>query len=380
MSLVALIRRSFQRPWFPPLILVAGTWLMYGLFPFPGFRRWDSLMTATVLHQWERVGLRQIFYFAHTLVIPATRIVALIAPRLDPLVVVSLRETLLAGVNTALLYGFLRQVTGLRSGAFVMALASIFLHGRWLLVTHGEEKEMLLLLQLLLLRWGWLCLRETSAGRTSPALRSFRWEILGALMALAVAVHLENGLMVLTLAMVLVRDSFRKKFPWNILIRTGGMAFLLALAWFAWLIVGVNHIHTGAGAWRWLMEYHVTGEFFNVNPHLDDQALEAWKGFRRLLMGAQGEHGLLGLELMAGLTLTGLTVVRSWRRDPRSTTLALIFLGMMTLHFFYWLPWDPEQWLPVIPMGSGLILNAWGTFGRRFETLLFALTLVLAIA
>ncbi|RMF06671.1 MAG: hypothetical protein D6762_08965, partial [Candidatus Neomarinimicrobiota bacterium] len=105
-----------------------------------------------------------------------------------------------------------------------------------------------------------------------------------------------------------------------------------------------------------------------------------WKGFRRLLMGAQGEHGLLGLELMAGLALTGLTVVRSWRRDPRSTTLALIFLGMMTLHFFYWLPWDPEQWLPVIPMGSVLILNAWGTFGRRFETLLFALTLVLAIA
>ncbi|NOZ75881.1 MAG: hypothetical protein GXO90_11015 [FCB group bacterium] len=346
---------------FKGIALALLTFIIYFLFPVPGFRRWDSLMSATIVHDWDSMPGSVIFFFAHTLVLPISRLISLLLPDLDPNVVVSLREILFASMNTVLLFWGLNWVLGNSRTAFWLAAITIFFHGRWMFATHGEEKEILLFFQQISVLYTFHYLHWTKYASqvfniSTPYIAEI---ILGFLLAISVMAHLENGIIVVTIAIVLGISAGKKQIGWAQFWLIGVSAVSLGLIWFGIIIVSVNGIRTLSGALQWLFEYHVTGEFFTITPHFFNQMVEAWTGFRRLLIGETGEGPWMTVEMVVGFGMLVITIRKAWTRNKRITAFFLIFLGLMTVHFFYWLPWDPEQWVPTIMAGMFLVSLAW---------------------
>ncbi|MFQ6613863.1 MAG: hypothetical protein ACE5D1_03380 [Fidelibacterota bacterium] len=343
------------------LVLALATMGIYLLFPTQGYRRWDSLMSATILHDWASMPGSVIFFFAHTLVLPFSKAVSLLAPGVDPIVTVSLREILFASLNSALLFLGLVGALGPSRAAFWLTAITISFHGRWMFATQGEEKEILLFFQQITvlatfsyLRW--IKLPEWTFPFSIPFLREI---VLGFLLTLSVMAHLENGLMVITIAIVLGASAVKKRIRWSQFLMVGFSAVFLGFIWFGFLIVSINGIRTLSGAFRWLFEYHATGEFISVTPHFFNQALEAWSGFRRLLIGERAGEFQMAVEMTMGLGFLGITLWKAWKNHRKMTGFFMLFLGLMNAHFFFWLPWDPEQWVPTVMAGTFLVGLGW---------------------
>ncbi len=358
-------------PGFPALVLALCTAILYLIFPMPGFRRWDSLMSATIVQDWSTMPSTVIFFFAHTLVLPLTRLVSLMLPGTDPHVVVSIREIIFAALNSALMYWGLYRILKLKRIAFLLTSLTIIFHGRWMFATQGEEKEILLFFQQICVYLTFAYLGWIKHGL--PNIRHYVFYgpegILGFTLALSVMAHLENGIMVLTIVSVLGGHVLKRKLSWKQFLLIGVSALMTGLVWFGFLIVGINGITTVAGALQWLFEYHVTGEFFSVTPHILDQAVEAWTGFRRMLIGETGEGPWMLGEMVLGTVFMIMTIKKAWKKRPGITAFFTLYLGLISFHFFFWLPWDPEQWIPTIFAGMVLVGLGWFTDGSRRKIL-----------
>lgn len=353
-------------------ILAAFNFFFYMLFPMPGFRRWDGLMTATTIAHFGETPWQVILFFAHTLVIPITQFFNLILGNADPLLVTSLREVSLSTINVVLMYYFFRNFLKNDVAAIMIGLAYIFCFSHWQFTTGGEEKDTMLVLNIIYLI-GFFGLKGWISFGFVPRLKLFaarytNWfgkhlaEIaLGTILAFSIMIHLENGILVITTGIVyLLRKEFYLNYQKQIvefltIMLTAGIILLI---WFGILIVGVNGITTVAGAMRWLLEYHATGEFFNANIVFTDQLLWAYEGFRRFLIGKYFEHGYLWIEVIVVTSIFIFLVVKSYKYSPEIIRMALIYIGVVSVHFFFWIPWDPEQWNPVAFAGFIVITPA----------------------
>ena len=339
----------------------------YMLFPMPGFRRWDGLMTATTIAHFSDTPWQVILFFAHTLIIPITQFFNWAVPPADPLVITAFREVCFSALNVVIIYLFFRHYLKKDLPALLLAMAYIFCHAHWQFTTGGEEKDSMLILNMVYLIGffqfkGWLNLnieifKPHQPNTNSPQswVRRMQVEIiLGIVLAVSIMIHLENGLLVITtIIMYLMRKNFYRNFrtEFSELMRIMTTAGVLLLIWFSIVLFGINRITSMSGVLRWLMEYHATGEFFNTDIHFTDQFVWAYQGFRRFLVGKHFEHEMMGLEAIAATMIAVILLIRSYRHAPRIIGMTLIYIGLLTAHFFFWLPWDPEQWNPVVFCG-----------------------------
>ncbi|NQV37286.1 MAG: hypothetical protein HQ509_04665 [Candidatus Marinimicrobia bacterium] len=350
------------------------------LFPMPGYRLWDSLMTATSITYFEETPWRVMLYFAHNLVIPITRLFDILLPGGDPMMVTALRETVFSAFNVALIYLFFRHYLKQNLPAIIIALAYIFCKSHWRFTTGGEEKDIMLVLNIIFMIGffqlrGWFDsgIKNFSSPEQKPNINivaflknHFPEIMLGIILAFAIMIHLENGLLILTIPVVYLFDrkfygNIRKDLTevFTIMFTAGSILFV----WFSVLIFGINEISTLSGAVRWLLEYHYSGEYFDTKVTFIKQYVHAYSGFRRFIIGKYFEHNLLWLESIFITVGTLILAIRSYKYSPQITRLALIYLTFITIHFFFWLPWDPEQWNPVVFVG--FLILAPGIFAKK---------------
>ncbi len=374
-------------------ILAAFNFFFYMLFPMPGFRRWDGLMTATTIAHFGDTPWQVILFFAHTLVIPITQFFNLIFGNADPLLVTSLREVFFSTINIVLIYYFFRNFLKSDFAAIMIGVVYIFCFSHWQFTTGGEEKDTMLVLNIIYLI-GFFGLKGWISFGFVPRLKLFaarysNWFghhlpdlALGFILAFSIMIHLENGILVITTGIVyLIRKDFYLNFKkqiaeFLIIMLTAG---ILLLIWFGILIIGVNGITTIAGGLRWLLEYHATGEFFNANIVFTDQLVWAYEGFRRFLIGKYFEHDYLWIEVIVVVSIFIYLVVKSYKYSPEIIWMALIYIGVVSAHFFFWIPWDPEQWNPVAFAGFIVITPALFTYNQYLKRIsgIFVVLLIL---
>ncbi len=358
--------------------LIALNFGLYLLFPMAGYRRWDGLMTATVLSDFGGTPWNVIFYFAHTLVIPITKLFHLSMPSADPLLIATIRETFFSSLNVTLIYLFFRRYLKGEMPALLLGIIYIFCNAHWQFASGGEEKDTMLFFNLIYLiglmevkgwtEFGWLN-RLRPVRSSKHVLGRYLPEIfLGIVLALSFMIHLQNGILVLTTAGIWVaRKSFYRNFKKEVLQLAFifGTAGLLVLVWYGFLIIHINQISTIQGAMEWLFEYHHSGEFFNAKIGFFDQYTGAYSGFRSFIIGEQFNHDELWVEAIL-VTMFFITMsIYSLKRTPIIAGVALIYIGITTAHFFFWLPWDPEQWNPVVFTGFIILSPSIFLINRR---------------
>lgn len=317
-------------------------------------------MAATTIRHWGEASPEEIFFFAHPLTLPLTRLFDLLLPFDDAFVVVLVRESFFAGAVTGACFLFLHSLLRKRLRAALVAAAFAFAHSRWRLATLGEEKETMLFFFLLTvipfahLR-GWVDLPELRrAGRMALAAG------VGSALALAFAVHLQNGLLVPFLALcVVVRRGFARTWRTDlpelaVLYGTAGAITLAFFAPVAYFAAGVRDLQ---GLATWLFEYHLSGEFVSLGYTVPGRTLEAYGAFREYVAGT-----LLGapsaLECAFAIGASALVVRRALAEHREVASAALLFLGLMALHFFNYRQ-EPEAWSgSAVP---GLLLLALAT-------------------
>ncbi len=347
---------------------------LYLLFPMPGFRRWDGLMTATATAHFDTTPWEVLLYFAHTLVIPLTKLFHIIVPELNSMIIPALREVSFSAVNVVIIYYFFRTYLKKDLPAVLLALTYIFCNAHWQFTTGGEEKDTMLVLNMVYLiaffqYRGWINLGWTFFNPTDnrDAGQVNRWSwlrpeyLLGIILALSIMIHLENTLLILTTIVIyLAHKEFYSNTRLEItaLLRILLSAGIILLLWFGFVIFGINRISNFSDAVYWLTEYHSSGEFFDANINFYKQYIGAYQGFRRFLVGNHFEHGLLSLEAIVITCIVTVLGIKSYRHAPQLIKPALIYIGILTAHFFFWLPWDPEQWNPVVFAGFILLSPA----------------------
>ena len=350
--------------WFIPLGLCAATLALYVYFPAPGYRAWDAWMTASVIHDWPQMAWREVFFFAHPLVLPITRLFDLVVPTADALFLATIRESTFAALNVALCAVLFGTLLRDRLAGLAVAAAFAAAYAQWQLATSGEEKAsmnfgaLLVTLSFFHLR-GWIrigCLDRLS--RCALALS------VGAAMALAFAVHLENGFLPL---FVLLATVCRGEFFCNWrsegreLVAMFTMAGLLVLAFFLPIAFFANGIRDVDGLVRWLLEYHLMGQGVSIEYRFLDRVAEAYGAFRSFVVGPLvGDHQ----QLECGLAIASFAWAcrRAWRTNAAVTVASGILIGLMTLHFFNYRQ-EPEAWAGVaVP---GLTILALATLGKE---------------
>lgn len=384
LGLLLAPRWQVRAPGFQALGLGVLSSVLYLVCPHVGDRRWDALMTAAVLARPEAVRTEELLFFAHPLVIPLT------APFLrltgDPLGAAAVREICAGGVVVAL--GFLgaravaagphagraagpvtdqgidrfvgqrvRQMAGLVA-ALVLCLAA----SRWRLATSGEEKEIALAAGGVFL-WLYLDHRELwwlelDAWRAlSPPLRRV---LLGLLLALATAIHLVNGLLVLVVAAdaglawsaQCLRTRGRGGAPstggraaWYEAASVLGVTALVAGPFFLWLAIGPGGARSPREVLGHFLEYHLSGEFFTVPDSLRERLVAAYSGGRAWLVGDDDSRWPVfetGLASGAAIVL----IASARRAGGPAVDRLLLWLALLAAHFFFYEPWDPEAWGP----------------------------------
>jgi hypothetical protein len=327
-------------------LLFAAVLAGFVLFPVPGPRHWDGWMTATVLAAWHEVGAKELFFFAHPLVIPITKLFALLLPVSDTLLVGMVRECTFAALNAVLVYWLARALFRRRLEAVAVALLFTLPYEHWRLATTAEEKDVMLFFGLLVflpvlhLR-GWVTF-QILHGLPRSALAALS----GVALATAFAVHLENGLLVpwTVFAFVAqpgaVRDWRRDARELAVLLGGAGVltvAFFFPLAWYG------NGIRSADGVYRWLFEYHLSGEFLDLNYRFPDRVAQAFGAFRGYVVGGPTKQENDGLFALVGIAGAALAFARAFRVN-RGVTLACGFLLLLlALHFFNYRQ-EPEAW------------------------------------
>jgi len=372
LGLVLMLAPHWQMsaPGFQALGIGAVSSALYLACPHVGDRQWDALMTAAVLARPEAVRTEELLFFAHPLVIPLT------APFMrltgDPLAAAALREICAGGLVVAL--GFLgaRAVTGPRrpgqtTGQTAGLVASLMLclaASRWRLATSGEEKEIALAAGGTFL-WLYLDHRdlwqlELGAWRALPA--SVRRVVLGLLLALAAAIHLVNGLLVLVvaadagLAWLDRRRGPHTRGAWYEAASVLGVAALIAGPFFLWLALGPGGARGPREVLGHFLEYHLSGEFVSVPDSLGERLLAAYTGARAWLVG-EYDCRWPAFETTAAIVAAFALVASARRSGGAAVDRLLVWLALLTAHFFFYEPWDPEAW--------GTAALAWAVVGAK---------------
>lgn len=326
-------------------LLGAASAALYLAVPFIGERKWDALMTGAVLARPEWVTPREVLFFAHPLVIPLTAPFAWALG--DPLLAAGAREALFGGLVVGLAVWASARLTGSRLAGVLAGAVLTLATSRWQLATSGEEKEVALafggaFLLLYLDDRGLLPLVQARAWRERHGLRGV---VLAVLLALALAVHLVNGLLVLVvLADVILAGSQRREAA-----RAAGQvlagAALLAGPFFLWLAIGPGEARTPTQVLAYFLEYHLSGEFVSVPRSPFERLVEAYLGGRAWLFGPR-ESPLPVLELVLACALCLGLALRALRAAPGPVARLLVWLALLTVHFYFYEPWDPEAWGP----------------------------------
>ena len=389
LGLMLAPRWQVRAPGFQALGLGVASSALYLACPHVGDPQWDALMTAAVLARPEAVRTTELLFFAHPLVIPLTAPFLRLAG--DPLGAAALREICAGSVVVAL--GFLgaRAVTGAQhaghaAGAaagraadrvggqrvcqmagLAAALGLCLAASRWRLATSGEEKEIALAAGGTFL-WLYLDHRdlwrlELDAWRAlSPPLRRV---LLGLFLALAAAIHLVNGLLVL----VVVADAGLAWAGGDRLFRTRGregrerrpsggggaawceassvlgVAALAAGPFFLWLALGPGGARSPREVLGYFLEYHLSGEFVSVPDSLGERLVAAYSGARGWLVG---EYDCRWPVFETGLASVAAIILIALARRAGGAVVdrLLVWLALLTAHFFFYEPWDPEAWGP----------------------------------
>ena len=314
---------------------------LFVLFPTPGYRGWDGWMTASSLASWHDTPWKAIFYFAHPLLIPFTKLFSLALPFEDQLFVVMVRECIMAGVNTALVYLLVRALIGDRVAALLVAAAFQLAHGNWYGATMCEEKNTMLVLSMLAalpyahLR-GWIRLapldRVPSLGLAA---------IVGGTMALAFCVHVQNGLLVPWVLITCVarrdfiRDPRRGIAELAVIFGVAGAlvaGIILPIAWFS---QGVRDV---SGLANWLFEYHRSGQFVDTDYDFVERIVQGWVDFRGYVFGPKRLRGADGLQCAVGIIFAIAMIARAMKFYRAVAAALLLFVGLVTANFFNMAP------------------------------------------
>ena len=338
------------------------------LFAWGGEPAWDALMTASVLTHPDAVELQGWLFFAHPLVIPLT------APfrwfTSDPLQAVTLREAVCHGGVITLLYLGGRALAGTHRHGLLIALLAVLQVllsvGRWQLALAGEEKEIAVLASSAFLFFyldhrGLWSLHITSFSILAPRWRRF---LLGALLALAMSIHIQNGLLVVWLLFDLLltvrKPNLRRKVATDVVVVLVVSA-ALAGPFFVWLASAGGGARTPRELLQFYLEYHLSGEFFSIPVSLSDRLSECYRGLRLWLLGDL-PFGSPRLEPVLGTLGLALLSLSALRQAPQVVSRLLAWPLLIFLHFFFYQPWHPEAWSPSAACGS--LLVALGLLGR----------------
>ena len=364
------------------LTLFIGALGLMILFPSPGPRQWDGLMSATVLAHWPETPVNAILFFAHPLVLPLTRLFDLALPYLDRNLIVSLREATFAACAATLIYLFAVRLWG-RLPAALTALAYLLPIWHWTFASWGEEKDTLMFFSLLFLLPFFHLRGDVAFTPLERLPRTALRVLLGLALALAFMVHLGAALLVpfTILASIVAPGPARNRrtaladLVW-ILAAAGGAT----VAFYGVVVIGVNQITTLAGARAWFFAYHQ--QFFGLPNGGLQQLVRAYMGFRSYLVGGL-PAALPAFECGLAIGITLAVSRAALRHRPSLAAAGLIFVAIQAAHFFLYEPWDPEAWAP--SSFIGLILLGIAVFDgalplRRAGTALWALGLLLLLA
>jgi hypothetical protein len=162
--------------------------------------------------------------------------------------------------------------------------------GRWQLALAGEEKEIAVLASSAFLFFyldhrGLWSLHITSFSALAPRWRRF---LLGALLALAMSIHIQNGLLVVwllfDLLLTLHKPNLRRKAATDVVVVLIVSA-ALAGPFFVWLASAGGGARTPRELLQFYLEYHLSGEFFSIPVSLSDRLSECYRGLRLWLLG-----------------------------------------------------------------------------------------------
>lgn len=337
------------------LALGALSTALYALAPLALAHHWDALMTASALARPEAVGTREVFFFAHPLVIPLTAPFTRLAG--DPLAATSLREALFGGLVVAMAYAATRALSGSRASCVLAALALVLAQGRWLLASGGEEKEIALAFggafALLYLDYRELIYLALPARwyAASPRTRAL---LLGALLAVGCAVHLVNGLLVLLVLVDVALARGARRNVWSKAAPLLCSAVLLGAPFFVWLAAGPGGARTPFALVAHFLEYHLSGEFVSLPSSPAERFVQAYLGARAYLLGPRASPAP-ALEALAVAALASFACVRALRIAPAAAARLLAWVALLTLHFYFYQPWDPEAWAPAALAWTALL-------------------------
>lgn len=360
--------------------LFAAAWILPVLFPYPGARKWDGLMSATVLARWEETPLSAILYFAHPLVIPLTRLFDLVLPFRDPIFITAIRESLFAAGAAALIYLLARHLWG-RLPAVLMALAYLLPFSHWQLATQGEEKDALAFFTLLFL----LPYFHLRGDVRFPAFEGLSRVALLILLSVALALVMMVHMQAVLLAPFFVLDTLlRREVSRNPreafldLLWVLGLAGLLTLLFYGYVVLHVNGIRTFSGAMDWFLAYHREG-FFRTDYAWGEQLVQAYSGFRAYLLGRLPAP-LLAFECGLALASAAWIIRSGMQHRPGLAVACLIYLALYAAYFFNYQPWDPEAW--AVAAVPGLVLLGLAVFEaepglRKAGMMLWILGLIL---
>jgi len=318
----------------------------YLAVPMQHGRGWDPLVTGTMLRLSDHAPTYAWLHHAHMATIPVTWMVWLLTGRPDPLMAVTVTQTMGAALSTVVLFFTLRVVTRDHwlSAALAICLPAAF--SVWYGSTTGEEKPLGMLGQacalMLLFRPG-----EPSRGRAV---------LLAVSLAAAVLVHVMNGVLVASVGVYALCARFFRVIDARSMWRIGGAALAAGLAVAAvYLAVGRYFfgLTTLAGYRGWLTQYY-SGQVMDMEDHTTSVfglPLRWLVGFHELLLhpkfvppGSWGylAYGGLFIAVLAGAV--ALLVLR--REETRRVALwwSIYTLGYL-LAFARVEPYHWETWL-----------------------------------
>jgi hypothetical protein len=220
--------------------------------------------------------------------------------------------------------------------------------GRWQLAAAGEEKEIALLFGGAFLflyldhRGHW----DLGLARFSALSQGRRRILLGALLAVAAAVHLVNGLLFLCvlfdalLAAAQKQDaaSARREAAWVL-----GIATLCCAPFFLWLAIGPGGARGLSQVLAYYFEYHLSGEFFTAPASLRERIVEAHSGFATWLLGELPPRWPL-IEILAATAAGALLLQSALRANRGAMSRLCAWILLLAAHFFFYEPWHPEAW------------------------------------
>ena len=354
----------FSANWRIALALAAGVLFLFLIFPYPGSRKWDGWMAGSVIANWSECSWSEVFFFAHPLVAPITKLFAVLLPTTDGMLIATAREVVFSALSAALVYLLFATMLRSRFAGVVVTLAFVLSFEFWRLATRAEEKStMLFFLLLVVLPFfhlrGWVHF-------TALARFGRRWLVgfIGVALALSVAVHLQN---ILLFPFVGLATVFASGFAttWRrdtvellLLFAVAGaltVAFFLPVAWFA---IGVRDWH---GFTSWLGEYHLSGQFVDTDYTFAERVLEAYTAFREYVFGWHlPEPG--PTECVMAIWFGWFMLKRAWRANRDLCMASGVFLALLTLHFFNYRQ-ESEPWAGASV--AGLTILALGSFATN---------------